>query len=188
MIQMLLHLKNYVLNFKLLKKMHNATLKKRIIEEDLKVPNKLHKAIYEVGAVPWTYPRLHFIKNNQDIPMVCPECGFKASVPRQIQLHHESPSAAEKELESPLVSKKSSLKGKKDYYTSKSVKPICANCHSLEHHPRGEVEKPNCGIWLNKKTTNRMFDDYTKMFVTNCPADYTLQKKYLIRTILKTPN
>ena len=83
---------------------------------------------------------------------------------------------------------KRGLKKQSGYNTSKNITTICANCHSLEHHNRGPVEKEACGLWLTKKTTNRAYANPMDIFVKDCPKNYTLQKKYFIRTILKTPS
>ena len=82
----------------------------------------------------------------------------------------------------------SSLKKSSNYNTSTNIETICANCHSLEHHPRGESEKNSCGSWQNKKTTNCLYADPNQMFVQNSKHRYTLQKKYFIRFILSNPN
>lgn len=206
-------LKELCVKLGIAKKMHNAALKAeikaKIQSENLQVPKNLHKAIFGVSATPWTYPRRLFILQNQAIPTTCSQCGFVASVPQQIQLHHKHPgldsnnranSNSSLGLEEGLDEdnknslditqqyKGSSLKKSKDYNLSGDLVTICANCHSLKHHPRGPVEKAQCGLWLNKKTTNRAYENHMDMFVKNCTCKYTLQKKYLIRTILKTPN
>lgn len=181
----------------LAKKIRNAELKERIKKEGLEVPEWLHKAVFGVASVPWTYPRAHFIKNNKEIPTTCPECGFEASVPSQIQLHHLDPlenqnssNLNDQKEEDPLAQdyRGSSLKRKPGYNKTNKIATICANCHSLEHHPRGEQEKLKCGSWIGKKTTNQVYQDPTDMFVSNCPHPRTLQKKYFVRASLKTPD
>jgi len=164
------------------KKMHNATLKARIVTDQLKVPQRLHKSIFGVSSSPWTYPRRCFVKQNQLIPTTCSECSFVASFPQQIQIHHLVSEASSKQED-----RNRSLKKNLDYNKTEEITTICANCHSLKHHKRGIFEKKTCGLWLTKKTTNRAYENPMDIFVKNCPDNYTLQKKYLIRTILKTP-
>lgn len=98
-------LKSLCVKLGIAKKMQNFTLKERIKLEKLEVPDHLHKAIFGVSNTPTTYPRVFFIKRNQQIPTVCPECGFNAKVAKQIQLHHEAPSLSNVPEEAPAAPK-----------------------------------------------------------------------------------
>jgi 5-methylcytosine-specific restriction endonuclease McrA len=141
-------------------------------------------------------PRPYFLKKS-NIPLVCPRCGFQATKPSQIQLHHEEDTSddesgdenlSQEDLATKKTYKGGGLKNAPGYNTSTNVEPLCANCHSLEHHPRGDIEKAQCGSWIGKKTTNRAFDNPQDMFTANCRYRYTIQKKYYIRCILKDPS
>lgn len=81
-------LKELCVKLGIAKKMHNRTLKARIISEKLTVKDPLHKAIFGYAEKPWFYPRRCFILHNQEIPTTCAQCGFEAIVPQQIQIHH----------------------------------------------------------------------------------------------------
>nr|YP_636194.1 putative site-specific DNA endonuclease [Tupiella akineta]AAV80618.1 putative site-specific DNA endonuclease [Tupiella akineta] len=145
-------LKNLCIKLNLAKKIHNAALKKRIIEEKLDVPEPIYKSIYGTKRAPWVYPRSYFIKRNNKIPTTCPQCGFNALVPKQIQIHHVKPDSkfhfgTEEKEEKEEKFRGSSLKGQKNYHVLPNLKTICANCHSLEHHTRGQIEKDSCGLW-----------------------------------------
>lgn len=170
-------LKQLCVKLKIAKKIHNIALKKRIVSEELNVPERLYKSIYGTNIKPWTYPRPYFIKRNKQIPTTCPQCNFVATIPRQIQIHHLSSKSQNNSQEK---FKGSSLKKTKDYNVASNLQTICANYHSLEHHTRGSFEKNTCGLWLLKKPTNLLYKNPLEMFKVNCPHTYTLQKKYFI--------
>lgn len=114
-------LKGLCVELDIAKKMHNKELKERITKEDLQVSEKLHKSIFGVGAKPWTYPR-SFYQRNEPIPNTCPDCGFVAKTPKQIQLHHtkNDPSFDPNQQADiiPREVKTGSLKKEPDYYTT----------------------------------------------------------------------
>lgn len=180
-------LKKLCIKLNIAKKIHNAALKKRIIEEKLDVPEHIYKSIYGTKRAPWVYPRSYFIKRNNKIPTTCPQCGFIARVPKQIQIHHVKSDSkfnfGNEEKKEKL--RGISLKGQKEYPVLPNLKTICANCHSLEHHTRGQIEKDSCGLWLRKKTTHQLYKNPREMFKLDCRHTHTLQKKYFLRTILK---
>ena len=121
--------------FQVAKKIHNRALKERIQKEQLMVPTHMHKAIYGVTKTPWTYPHAYYIKRHGQLPTTCDNCGFVATVPRQIQLHH-LPLLLQAVLSLPSTSssKPASFKPNCRNVTCNLVS-LCANCHSVEHHP-----------------------------------------------------
>ena len=95
--------------------------------------------------------------------------------PKQIQIHHVK---SDSKFHFGNEDKKekfrgSSLKGQKEYHVLPNIKTICANCHSLEHHTRGQIEKDSCGLWLRKKTTNQLYKNPREMFKLDCLYTHT---------------
>jgi predicted HNH restriction endonuclease len=67
--------------------------------------------------------------------MTCPVCQFEATIPQQIELHHPT------DIDSGPKNQRNSI-----YYRTTDLKPMCANCHSIQHRT-GERLISFCGKW-----------------------------------------
>jgi 5-methylcytosine-specific restriction endonuclease McrA len=149
-------------------------LKNRIDELGLKdlVPDELYKGFYNESRTPWTYPKKQYEKQYGPKPETCIYCGFQASDPKQMEIHHQSPS----DKQDP-----------KQYVTTTDLEVVCANCHTLEHRV-GDKLKASCGIWRRKPPEQLSYDHPDEMFSDDCPFDHTTQKRYFLKWHLKSEN
>jgi len=134
-------LKDLCSTLKVAQKIINPALKEKMKKKQLMVPTHLHKAIYAVKKTPWTYPRPYYIKRHGQLPIICTNCDV-ATVPCQIKLHHLPLPKHLPVLSLPptISANPASFKPNCRNVTCNLVS-LCANCHSLEHHPRGCFDK-----------------------------------------------
>lgn len=107
--------------------------------------------------------------------MICRACGFKATHSEQIELHHP------KDIDSGPKNDRNPI-----YYRTTGLKPICANCHSLEHRT-GDRLLNMCGQWRKKLPGNQKYKNPDDIFTENCPETYSLQKVYFLKWHLTGP-
>lgn len=72
------------------------------------------------------------------------------------------------------------------YYKAKGIKPMCANCHSLEHRT-GERLLKMCGQGTQGhiSTNSLKYPNPTDIFTKNCSETFVLQKTYYLKWHLK---
>jgi 5-methylcytosine-specific restriction endonuclease McrA len=162
------------LHYLLSPKHGRETVRARVLELNLYVKDALHKGIYGVSREPQQWPTRYHEARQGEKPMICPVCGFKAIVPQQIQLHHPD-----------NIDYGPKKKRKATYYKT-PVSPICANCHSIEHHT-GETQLSICGQWQRSLPGNRKYKDPSEIFTEDCPETYRLQKAYFLKWVLSGP-
>lgn len=150
-------------------------LRQQILKYNLRVKTELYKGIHGVSETPLYWPTRQYEKRAGEKPMVCPECGFKAIHPEQIELDHP---------QDPAHGKRGDRK--KPYYTDSRIEPKCANCHSLKHRS-GEPLLKECGAWHKKLPPNRKYEQPDAIFCDNCPETRQLQKDYFLKWHLKGP-
>lgn len=146
-------------------------LKKRIHELNLQdyVPDKLYKGFYKQSRKPWQYPTKQFEKQQGPKPLTCERCGFQAKDSKQMKIHHMTTAA----------------KNTREYVTSKDLKVLCANCHSLEHRT-GDHLKVECGQWRKNPPNYVSYSNPDDIFSDDCPFDFRVQKNYYIKWHLKS--
>lgn len=85
---------------------------------DIELNDKLYKSVNLHSKEPFTWPTKYFENRVGLKPSICNFCGFKVNNPKQMELHHSN--------QQNIGPKK---KRNKEYYTSKQLEPLCANCH-----------------------------------------------------------
>jgi hypothetical protein len=163
------------LHFLLSPKHGREKVRARVLELNLEVKDALHKGIFGVTKEPQQWPTRYYEARQGKKPMVCPVCGFKATSPQQIQLHH------------PDNIDYGPKKNRNPTYYKTPVSPICANCHSIEHRT-GEKLKLMCGQWHRAFPRNLKYKDPSEIFTEDCPETYRLQKEYYLKWILTGPD
>lgn len=121
-------LSHLALHYLLSSKHGGKVVKKRIL--NLTVKSSLHWGIYGVSQKPFHWPTNYYEKRLGKKPKRCTLCNFYAEKSKQIQLHHE--------LNYNWGPKKNR---KLAYYKTKKLRPLCANCHSLEHRTGDHLKK-----------------------------------------------
>lgn len=106
----------------------------------------------------------------------CSFCHFICIQAKQIQLHHFDHNT--------WGPKK---KRKRNYYTTRKLIPLCANCHSLEHRT-GRHLLLLCGKWHHKLPGNQKYKNPNDIFSTHCLETYRVQKNYYLKWHLTHPN
>jgi hypothetical protein len=141
-------------------------LKERIQELQLNVKSQLYKGMFGISQTPRVYPKLFYQKRIRLKPINCEICGFVATIPKQIELHHEDSNT------------KSSKNNKnKEYYTNTNIIALSRNCHSLEHRT-GERLKEKCGKWHKDGLPgNQKYSDPDDIFTLGCQETYRVQKE-----------
>jgi len=148
-------------------------LKKRIQELQLNVKNQLYKGVFGISNTPRVYPKLFYQKKVRLKPTTCEICGFVATIPKQIELHHEDSST-----KSPKNNKS------KNYYTNTNITALCKNCHSLKHRT-GERLKQKRGKWHRDGLPgNQKYSDPDDIFTLGCQETYRVQKEYYLKWVL----
>lgn len=136
---------------------------------NLNVKTALYKGVFGVSETPQQWPTKYYEKQVGQKPTVCPLCGFVATNPRQIELHHPV------DIESGPKKKRNPV-----YYRTTDLKPLCANCHSLQHRS-GEHLIEKCGEWRRELPKSRKYIDPDLIFSNNCAETYRLQKSYFMK-------
>jgi hypothetical protein len=151
-------------------------MRERILELELPVKDPLHKGVHGVSNKPIFWPTKSFEKRVGKKLMECPECGFQASKPQQIELHHP-------------VNITPGPKNSRtvEYYNTQNIEPKCTNCHSLEHRT-GEILQNNCGKWHIKLPGNQKHKNPDDIFFNNCTDTFRVQKNYYLKWHLTSPN
>lgn len=144
-----------------------------ILKIELDVKKELHKGVYGVSATPLHWPTRFYEKKIEAKPTICPICLFQSTNPKQIELHH-------------LPSVETGPKNNRtsEYYRTKDLQPMCANCHSLEHRT-GEHLQKICGKWHKKIPGNQKYINPSEIFSRNCSETYRVQKNYYLKWYLK---
>jgi predicted HNH restriction endonuclease len=101
--------------------------------------------------------------------VICDVCGFKASKTEQIEWHHPD------NIDSGPKNKRNPV-----YYNTPDLKPLYANCHSLEHRTGGRLLEM-CGQWHRRLPGNQKYKDPGLIFSNNCPETYRVQKTYYLK-------
>lgn len=164
------------LHFLLSPKHGRKVVRERILTLKIDVGGSLYKGVHGVSKTPMHWPTPYYEKRIGAKPQQCTQCGFKATKPQQIELHHLPPKTGE-----PLT------KGTLEYYRAKDLKPLCANCHSLEHRT-GEHLLDICGIWHTKNAPNRKHKNPGDIFCADCADTYRVQKNYFLKWHLRSPS
>jgi hypothetical protein len=151
-------------------------IRERILELKLPVKDALYKGVYGVSKKPIFWPTKSFERRLGPKPMECPECGFQASKPQQIELHHPTTI-----IPGPKNSRNVS------YYNTQDIQPKCANCHSLEHRT-GEHLQNKCGKWHIRLPGNQKYKNPANIFCTHSTDTYRVQKNYYLKWYLTSPN
>ncbi len=115
-------LSHLALHYLVSQKHGRDTVRDRIMALNLNVKTALYKGVFGVSETPQQWPTKYYEKQVGKKPTVCPLCGFVATNPRQIELHHPV------DIESGPKNKRNAA-----YYRTTGLKPLCANCHSLQH-------------------------------------------------------
>lgn len=165
-------LSHLALHFLLSPKHGRKIIRNRILELNISVKDSLHKGVYGVSKNPFHWPTPYYEKRVGLKPMQCPRCYFHAKNPQQIHLHHVD------------FKKKGSKIGREtDYYKTKRLSPLCANCHSLEHRTGNHLLKM-CGQWRRKLPGTQKYKNPDQIFSTCCQETYRMQKQYYIKWYL----
>ena len=151
-------------------------LRQRIIELKIDVNEKLHWGVYGISKKPFHWPTPYYEKRVRKKPTQCTVCSFVAIKSKQIQLHHCS--------EADWGPKK---KRNLNYYQTKQLVPLCANCHNLEHR-KGDHLLKMCGQWHQKLPGNQKYKNPGDIFSKNCLETYRVQKAYYLKWYLTDPS
>lgn len=149
-------------------------MKKRIIELNLNVKPSLYKGVFGVSQNPLHWPTPYYTKRVGPKPLTCSKCNFVATKSEQIELHHD-----------PTIAGGTKKNRQPAYYQTQKFKPLCANCHSLEHRTGDHLLK-KCGAWRTKLPNNQKYKNPDEIFSNNCPDTYRVQKNYYLKWFLQS--
>lgn len=163
------------LHFMLSPKHGRKCVREAVLAHGISVKDELHKGIHGVSSEPFYWPTPYYTKRIGEKPMICPVCGFEAATPKQMELHHPT------DIDSGPKNSRNAA-----YYKAKGIKPMCANCHSLEHRT-GVHLLEMCGEGTQGRisTEKLKYPNPTDIFTKNCPETYQLQKVYYLKWHLK---